>query len=167
MTTRTLVILRHAKAQNPVGVKDMDRPLTSRGRADAAAAGAWLSHRGYEPDLVLCSPSQRTRETWHGVASALASAPVVRYDKQIYEASAEDLLDLVAEVEDDVATVLLIGHNPGLSQLSELLDSAHVDPEGLRTAGVAVHTWDGSWVDCGPRTAALRAAHTARADHRR
>lgn len=163
MTTRTLVLLRHAKAQNPAGVKDVDRPLTSRGHADAAAAGAWLSHRGYDPDLVLCSPSRRTRETWHGVALALAAAPEVRYDKKVYTSSAHDLLELVTEVEDDVATVLLIGHNPSVQQLSALLDSEHVDPDGIRTAGAAVHSWDGSWVDCGPTTAALKASHTARA----
>jgi phosphohistidine phosphatase len=157
-----LVILRHAKAQNPAGVKDMDRPLTVRGYADAAAAGVWLSQQGYEPDLVLCSPSRRTRETWHGVALALATKPQVRYDAQIYSGSADDLLDLVAALDDDVATVLLIGHNPSLSRLSALLDSDHVDPDGLRTAGVAVHTWEGSWVECGSRTAALSTSYTAR-----
>ena len=74
VTTRTLVILRHAKAANPEGVADPDRPLTSRGHADAAAAGAWLAHRDLQPDLVLCSSARRTRETWHGVALALSTA---------------------------------------------------------------------------------------------
>lgn len=163
MTTRTLVILRHAKAANPEGVADVDRPLTSRGHADATAAGAWLSHRGYAPDLVICSPARRTRETWHGVALALGSAPKVRYEDKAYSASASSLLDLITSVGDKRTSVLLIGHNPALSQLSALLDPERADPEGLRTAGAAVHTWDGSWVECGPRTAPLTTVHTARA----
>ncbi len=163
MTTRTLVILRHAKAANPEGVADVDRPLTSRGHADAAAAGAWLSQRGFAPDVVLCSPSRRTRETWHGVAVALASAPMISYDDAAYSASASALLELITSVGDENATVLLIGHNPSLSHLSAMLDPDQADPDGLRTAGAAVHTWDGSWVECGPKRAPLTATHTARA----
>jgi phosphohistidine phosphatase len=162
VTTRTLVLLRHAKADNPPAVADMDRPLTSRGHADAAAAGAWLSHRGFLPDLVLCSPARRTRETWHGVALALSTAPEVRYDELVYAASARDLLDLVAAADDDAGTVLVVGHNPGLSQLSMLLDDTG-DAEGLRTAGAAVHRFDGHWAECVEGSANLVASHTARA----
>jgi phosphohistidine phosphatase len=162
VTTRTLVLLRHAKADNPPAVADIDRPLTARGHADAAAAGAWLSHRGYVPDLVVCSPSRRTRETWHGVALALTAAPNVRYDDEVYAASARDLLDLICAVDDSAATVLVVGHNPGISQLSMLLDDTG-DAEGLRTAGTAVHRFDGHWVECTQGSANLVANHTARA----
>src|SRR5256885_16922284 len=94
---RTLVILRHAKAARPAGVADVDRPLTDRGHADAAAAGAWLAARGYVPDLVLCSPAKRTRQTWHGVAMALsaAQAPEARYEAAIYHDGVAGLLDLL------------------------------------------------------------------------
>lgn len=163
MSTRTLVILRHAKAKSPGDVADINRPLTSRGHADAAAAGAWLSHRGYLPQLVLCSPARRTRQTWHGVAVALATAPQVSYDEDLYAASAGALLNRITAVADDVETVLVIGHNPGMSQLSMLLDPGRADPDGLPTAGLAVHRWQGSWAECAPRGAALEAAHTARA----
>src|SRR5947199_719058 len=94
--TRTLVILRHAKAERPTGVADIDRPLTGRGHEDAAAAGAWLASRGYAPDLVLCSPAKRTRQTWHGVAMALAGAPEVRYEPALYAGAVDEALDLVA-----------------------------------------------------------------------
>jgi phosphohistidine phosphatase len=164
VTTRTLVILRHAKAANPQESADFDRPLTARGHADAAAAGGWLAHRAYSPDLVLCSPARRARETWHGVAVALTKAPEVRYDDKIYAASALELLHLVSDVEANVATVLLVGHNPGLSQLSALLDPDGADPAGLRTAAAAVHTSALKWIEWGPRMAQLVTAHTARAD---
>jgi phosphohistidine phosphatase len=163
VSTRTLVILRHAKAANPKGVIDSDRPLTQRGHADAAAAGAWLARHDYAVDLVLCSPSRRTRETWHGVALALAAAPTVRYESQVYVASARELLEVVRATPNDAAAALLVGHNPGLSELSIMLDRAHADPDGLRTAGLAVHAWDGDWVDCGQGVAPLTASHTGRA----
>jgi phosphohistidine phosphatase len=158
------VILRHAKAANPEGVADEERPLSDRGHADAAVAGAWLLHSGLVPDLVLCSPSRRTRQTWHGVAVALPSAPVVHYEKALYGASVRTLLATVRAAGEDVATVLLIGHNPGLSDLSVLLDPERADPDGLRTAGVAVHGLVGAWSDFGNGTAGLAAAHTARAE---
>jgi phosphohistidine phosphatase len=164
VTTRTLVILRHAKAANPQESADIDRPLTSRGHADAAAAGVWLSHQPYAPDLVLCSPARRARETWHGVAIALSRAPQVQYDDKIYNASAGDLLQVVSEADPDAGAVLLIGHNPGLSELSSLLDPDNADPDGLRTAGLAVHTAPVDWNELGPGTAALSTVHTARAD---
>jgi phosphohistidine phosphatase len=164
VSTRTLVILRHAKAANPDGLPDAERPLTDRGHADAAAAGAWLVHSGLIPDLVLCSPSRRTRQTWHGVALGLATAPEVRYEEAIYAASVRSLLAAVRASAPDAATVLLIGHNPGLSELSALLDPDRADDEGLRTAGIAVHSLSGAWTDFGNGAAPLASAHTARAD---
>jgi phosphohistidine phosphatase len=163
MTTRTLILLRHAKAAGAEGAPDRDRPLTPRGHADAAAAGVWLSHLNICPDLVLCSPARRTRQTWHGVAVALAGTPDVRYEEQLYGASVAALLGLVTAVGDEPVTVALVGHNPTVSQLSALLDPAHADPEGMRTCALAVHTLQGSWSSCGPRRAQLTAAHTARA----
>jgi phosphohistidine phosphatase len=71
VTVRTLVILRHAKATPYRGDdSDVDRPLTARGRADATAAGHWLAAHDLRPDLVLCSPARRTRETWAAVGAA-------------------------------------------------------------------------------------------------
>ena len=174
MTTRRLVILRHAKAANPTGVADVERPLTDRGHADAAAAGVWLSHSGLTPDLVLCSPARRTRQTWHGVALGLAEAaptdteagqtsPTVRYDEAIYGASVRTLMATVRAATEDAATIVLIGHNPGLSELSATLDPDKADPDGLRTAGIAVHDVTDSWSDVGPGNAPLSTSHTARA----
>jgi phosphohistidine phosphatase len=164
MTERTLVLLRHAKADRPAGVSDEQRPLTARGHADAAAAGAWLARSGLRPDLVLCSPAKRTRQTWHGIAVALAgsAAPTVRYEPDLYDGGAEDLLALVREVGEDVNTVLLIGHNPSVSVLSALLDpDAQADSDGLRTSGIAVHRAS-AWSGIGRGEAALAAVHTAR-----
>lgn len=164
MTERTIVLLRHAKADRPVRTADVDRPLTARGHADANAAGAWLARRQLLPDLVICSPSKRTRQTWHSVAVALGEAsPTVQYEGRVYDGRAGDLLDLIRAADDGVSTVLVIGHNPTVSQLSELLDpGAETDSDGLRTSGLAVHRFEGSWAECGPGTAPLTGSHTAR-----
>jgi phosphohistidine phosphatase len=162
VTTRTLVLLRHAKAETPSAIPDRDRPLTTRGHADAAAAGAWLAQRSCAPQVVICSPARRTRQTWLDVEPALGGHPEVRFDDEVYAASVDTLLDRVRELADTVVTVLLVGHNPAVSQLSALLDPAG-EAAGLRTAGLAVHAFDGSWSDWGADSAPLVASRTARA----
>ncbi|MPZ25364.1 MAG: histidine phosphatase family protein [Micromonosporaceae bacterium] len=165
MTARSLVLLRHAKADAPRGVADEDRPLSARGQADAHAAGGWLAGRQV-PELVLCSPAKRTRQTWHAVAASLPAdaAPVVRYERRLYLGDPDSLLELVQEVEDPVTRVLVIGHNPTLSQLVFTLDpeAGGLDSDGLRTCGLTVHELDGPWSGCGPRHAPVTATHTAR-----
>lgn len=164
MTIRTLVLLRHAKAERPVRVADRERVLSARGHADAHAAGVWLRTR-YVPELVLCSPAKRTRQTWHAAATSLPATPIVRYERQAYGGDAADLLELVRATDDQIRTVLLIGHNPGLSSLAFVLDPAGgLDSDGLRTCAVSVHRFEGAWQDCGPERAPIVATHIARAD---
>jgi phosphohistidine phosphatase len=166
MATRTLVILRHAKTERSDELADVDRPLTERGHADAGMAGAWLSAHGYRPELVVCSPARRTRQTWHGIAIALdrADAPEVRYEPVIYGGDVDDVVELIRGVPEGFGTVLVVGHNPTVSMVSAALDPlASRDSDGLRTCGLTVHTVDGSWADLRPGAARLLAAHTARA----
>lgn len=170
---RTLVLLRHAKTEPPEdGQPDTQRQLTARGQADAAAAGAWLARHGLLPDVVLCSPARRTRQTWHGVALGMTgsppeggptgSTPVVRYEAAAYEARPADLLALVRAVDPTAGTVLLIAHNPGISLLSALLDPERADPEGLRTSDLMIHRSTSSWADLAPGNAPISTRHTAR-----
>jgi phosphohistidine phosphatase len=118
---RTLLVLRHAKAAGEPGVNDVQRPLAGRGRRNATAAGQWLLAQGLVPDWVLCSSSWRTRETWERISAALgAAAPpadAVNFDARVYDAGAQDLLDLVNEQPDDAHTLLTVGHNPASQQL--------------------------------------------------
>ncbi|HEV7897176.1 MAG TPA: histidine phosphatase family protein [Planosporangium sp.] len=165
MTDRTLVLLRHAKAANPEDVADLRRALTTRGQADAAAGGTWIAGRGLLPDLVLCSPARRARETWHGLALTLggeASHTTVVYEPTLYRAATgQELLDLISATGPKIRTLVVIGHNPTLSELSSLLDPAA--DEGLRTSGIAVHRVPGVWPDLAPGGAPRTASHTARA----
>jgi phosphohistidine phosphatase len=117
----TLLVLRHAKAAGEPGVNDIERPLASGGRRDAGAAGQWLRARGITPDLVLCSSSRRTIQTWEQISAALEGAApgkdAVSFERRLYDAGAQDLLDRVNEQPDDAPTVLTVGHNPASGQL--------------------------------------------------
>ena len=171
MTARTLVLLRHAKAETPGDLDDFDRRLTTTGEIDADAAGAWLADEQLHPDLVLCSSAMRTRQTWQGVSIALAQAragagtPEVRYEDRLYAGGRTEVFDLLGKVPDTVRTVLVVGHNPTVSEVSLLLipddqyDGAEVV---LKTAGMAVHRADGPWSATEPRAMRLVERHTAR-----
>jgi phosphohistidine phosphatase len=171
MTERTLVLLRHAKAETPGEQLDFDRKLTTRGESDADAAGAWLADEQIRPELVFCSPAARTRQTWHDAAVALEQAhpgrpsPEVRYEKGLYFGGRTEVFDLLRTVPDAVHTVLVVGHNPTMSEVSLLLiPDAQYDGQQveLRTAGLAVHRFDGSWSDTEPGSMTLIERHTAR-----
>ncbi|MEV6925457.1 histidine phosphatase family protein [Dactylosporangium sp. NPDC051485] len=157
MTVRTLILLRHAKAADPDDyATDIERPLTARGHRDAAAAGVWLRKAGLRPDAALCSTAVRTRETLDELD--LRDVPVV-YEHRIYVGPALDTLELVQQVDASVQTLLLVGHNPTLSDLSDSLAPRALDG-GLATSGLAVHRFEGTWMDL--ETAPLTAQHTAR-----
>jgi phosphohistidine phosphatase len=164
MTVRTLVLFRHAKAASPDNyATDIDRPLTARGRSDASAAGRWLQEAGLQPDLVLCSPSVRTRETWE--SAGLPDVPV-SYKRQLYTSGTREAIGLIRATAEDVGVLLVVGHNPTMSTLSAVLaatdESDDGDDANLRTAGIAVHQVDGDWRACGPGTAPVVRRYTAR-----
>lgn len=119
---RRLLLLRHAKAErSQPGGRDHDRILAERGRADAAKVGAYLARHGLIPDRAVVSTAERTRQTWAPVAAALGTAPQVVFEDRIYEASAHAILNVIKETDAAARTLLLIGHNPGLHELANLL----------------------------------------------
>jgi phosphohistidine phosphatase len=168
---RRLVVLRHAKSAWP-DVVDHERPLAPRGRRDAPAAGRWLRDAGYLPDQVICSTALRTRQTWEWAAPALHAAPPVNYDERVYDASVADLLTVVREVPASVATLLLIGHNPGMQGLTLALAGGGLENALLQvelkfpTAAIAVLSLPGPWSDAAPGQARLTAFTLPTHSHR-
>jgi len=128
---KTLTLLRHAKSgwDDPVA-RDFDRPLNPKGRRAAQTIGRELRRLGLTFDHVVASPAVRVEQTIDGVGSGYGRALSPAYDRRVYLASAGSLLDVVRETADDHATLLLIGHNPGLEDLVLLL--APDEPGGLR-----------------------------------
>ena len=149
---RHLWLLRHAKSSwDEPGLTDHDRPLAPRGRKAGRRINSWASEHGLRPDLVLCSTPVRAVSTLELVASALGS-PEVTIESELYHATAEDMLERIGDVSDDVRTVLVIGHNPGLHDLACLL--APPGPEALPTGALAglaleIGRWDEIARGCG------------------
>jgi phosphohistidine phosphatase len=162
-TPRRIVLLRHAKADWPE-VPDKERPLADRGRQDAPAAGQWLAGTGLLPDLTLCSPAVRTRETWKLVAHELPQRPKTVYEERIYDATPGQLLALLNETDDTVGDLMLVGHNPGMHGAAEALaDEAEGDAlatlrrGAFPTSSIAVLEFTGSWKSVEPGVARLTA----------
>jgi phosphohistidine phosphatase len=153
---RTLVVVRHAKSDWNHGLPDDQRPLAPRGRRDAPALGQWLTEHVGAVDLAVCSTAVRTRETF---ALAAVPAAAVRYDERVYAASCQDLLSVLDELPAEVGTAVLVGHNPGLSDLVTALTGAQVE---MKTSSVAVVAWQGSWPDVWARRASLVSHATPR-----
>jgi phosphohistidine phosphatase len=159
---RTLLVLRHGKSDWPDGVPDHERPLAARGRREAPLVGRWLREQSRLPDLVLCSPAARARQTWDQVAAELLTAPAARYDDRVYEASAGGLLSVINETPDEVRILLVVGHNPAIENLAGLLAGEGGNAAAERrmaakfpTAALAVLEFDGSWSGLEPAGARL------------
>jgi phosphohistidine phosphatase len=115
-----LMLLRHAKSSwTDPGRDDRDRPLSPRGVKAAPAIGAFMRKEKLVPDLVLCSPARRARDTWTLVAETLQAAPKLIVDDAIYDfGNGGRLLDSLRHKGNSAKAVLLVGHNPSLERLA-------------------------------------------------
>lgn len=129
---KTLGLLRHAKSDwDDVGLRDFDRGLNDRGRRGAALIGRYIAQGRFTWDAVIASPAERVRRTIE--ASRLPLAP--QFDQRAYLAGPGTLMDLLREIEGDPASVLLVGHNPGLQELLfRLVDPAQENELFARAA---------------------------------
>ncbi len=139
MGSKRLVVLRHAKSSwDHAGLTDHERPLNGRGRRAATRMGRYLRDERVAVDLVLCSSATRTRETLARLE--LTGDPIVSIEDALYGAGADDWVERLHSVGEKVASVLIIGHNPGLEDLVDelLADVASRDQVGeFPTAALA------------------------------
>lgn len=126
---RTLILMRHAKSAYPNGVADYHRPLAPRGVREAGLAGDWLRFNVPSIDHVLCSSAARTRETLNHTK---VGAPV-NYLDRLYGATAGAMLNEINQVAHDVATLMVVGHEPTVSQVA--LGLASMDESDPDAAG--------------------------------
>ncbi len=148
---RTLLILRHGHAHAGDWPSDRDRDLDGRGRRESKAAGT--AARTCVPALALVSDSVRTRETFDHFCKGLGQAVDVHYLDELYQASVSTVRAVVSTSPADVSTVLVVGHDPSMSELfAELvaagtsdIDTSSRSPDGMRTGMLASFTWTGSW----------------------
>lgn len=116
----TLMLLRHAKSSwSDAETADLDRPLSPRGRRAAQAMGRYIASENLTPDLILCSPARRARETWKLVAGELKSAPKVVIEESIYDfGNGSRLLDAVQKRAGTARRAMIVGHNPSMERLA-------------------------------------------------
>jgi phosphohistidine phosphatase len=116
---RELLILRNAVSDwESNALTDFDRPLAKRGKRDAPKIGAWLYREGLIPRYVVSSPARRARQTATRACKSLEIRKrAIVWDPKIYEANLADLLGVLGRCPVESATVLLVGHNPGLEYL--------------------------------------------------
>ena len=128
---KRLLLLRHAKTEdiNKDTPADRERVLTGRGRRDAPRVGRAMDVRGYVPDLVLCSPSTRTRQTLELAAAEFGRDVQTEFVEEIYDARASELMRLVRGLAASVLRPLLVGHNPGFEDLARSLIRKQDEPE--------------------------------------
>ena len=166
---RRLVVMRHAKAEGE-GPTDFERPLAERGHRDAAEAGTWLAAEGIEPDHALVSAALRTRETWASLASGAGWDLEPDFDRGLYSAEPTTAVDLISVLDDAVQSLLVLGHNPTMAYLAQLLGDGEGRRElenellaGFPTCALAVFDYDGSWADLAEGSARLVGYHVGRA----
>jgi phosphohistidine phosphatase len=162
---RTLILMRHAKSSwDQPELDDLERPLEPRGREAAPLMARYLEKSKWQPDLVLCSPAARVRETWQLMAPVLHRTVECKTLRAIYPGAPSRLLDAVRRAADAVETLMLIGHNPGLGRLAaSLCGGGPKKPlERMRskfpTAALAVIDFDvDRWEQVAPGAGRLRA----------
>lgn len=146
--TKTLFLVRHAKSSrdNP-RLADRDRPLNKRGTRDAPEIARRLARRTVQPELIVMSPALRAVVTATVIADALDVESANRLTiEALYDAGADVLLDVVRGFDDRYSRVMIVGHNPGMTDAANLLATASL--ENVPTCGVVVVRFAASsWAD--------------------
>ena len=149
---KKLILMRHAKScWNQPWQDDHDRPLAERGLRDAPIMALRLTNRDIHPDLLLSSSANRAIQTSEFIAQALSLPPEkIEVNKNLYHASPEHLLKCIRKQKNSIQTLILVGHNPGLTELTNLLG---VRLDNLPTSGqIAFELYSDYWTEFSKET---------------
>ena len=135
---KTLVLLRHAKAQRDAPAGDHARALSERGLRNATEIGTYLRTVVGTPETIITSDATRARQTAELVATAVGVSMSLTLEPRLYGADVATLIDVVRAIPDGATTALLVGHNPGFEDLAEALASLPAGAVRLPTAGLAI-----------------------------
>lgn len=140
---KVLYLLRHAKSSwDHPGLSDFDRPLNKRGREAAFLMGELFRAETICPELVICSPAKRTRQTAKIVLRQFGFEGRLDFHDKLYLASADCLAGVASQAGSRVNRLLLIGHNPGLEDLVEKLTGRHERMPTAALAGISIDIAD-------------------------
>ncbi len=131
-----LILMRHAKSDwGDNSLSDHDRPLNQRGLRDAPVMSCWIASENYVPDRVLSSSATRTKQTIRDMLPAWNTQPDVSFSDSLYLSSPETILNTICSDSHGRSRVMVLAHNPGISQLTSMLASKPID---MPTAAIAV-----------------------------
>lgn len=142
---KILILVRHAKSSwKDISLDDFDRPLNKRGKRDAPLMGMLLKEKKFIPDIIISSPARRAASTAKIISEKL-EYPISKifWDDNLYEALACNILKVINEVDENNKVLLIVGHNPGLTNLSNYLLSNFISK--IPTCGVVVIFFKKKW----------------------
>lgn len=151
---KKLLFMRHARsASTQSGQTDFERSLTPRGRLEAPMMALALTRHGVRPELIISSPAVRALLTARLVANELSLADhVILLEPVLYEASTDHYLELINGLSEGVQSVLLVGHNPGITEFVNTLapgEMGEMPQGGLAGVGVDLLRWSEVRGNCG------------------
>jgi len=151
---KRLYVLRHAKSSwDDTRLDDLDRPLNDRGEHAAPMMGRVMSEKGFEPDAIVASPAMRAKTTAELARSGGEFKAAIRFDERIYEAGVQMLIDVISETDEADASLMIVGHNPGMEALIRVLTGKTT---AMPTAALAVIDLGiNKWRDIGPDSGTL------------
>ncbi len=141
---KTLLILRHAKSSwADMSLDDYERPLNKRGKRDAPRIGRLLRTEDLLPDLVISSKARRARRTARAVADASGFEGELALTDEFYHASPEAYIEVLCELPAEFDCVMIVGHNPGLEYLLEMMtdEDERMPTAALAQVSLLIDTW--------------------------
>ncbi|MEM9830826.1 MAG: histidine phosphatase family protein [Bacteroidota bacterium] len=133
---KTLYLVRHAKSSwKDTALADYDRPLNKRGKRDAPEMGKRLASKNIQPDLIFSSPAKRAKRTARAIAAEIGyDETQIQWKKELYHATNETLLEQIRNILNQHQSLMLVGHNPGLTDLQNYLCREAI--ENIVTTGI-------------------------------
>ncbi len=163
---KTLYILRHAKSSwDDSSLADFDRPLNGRGINTAPFIGEVMARKGVRANLIISSPAKRAMQTAILVKEASGSNAPIQYDERIYEASTQTLKLLISQIGEEIESVLIVGHNPGMAGLIDYFTgrSEEMPTAALAAIALEIDTWAQAAANCGYLDFVIRPRDEAKA----
>ena len=141
---KNLYLLRHAKSSwDDFALKDFDRPLSTRGIQDADLMGNFFKSKRRGLDLVVSSPSRRTKETLDHFFNKTTQNII--FDETIYHSSEQNIYSVLKHIEEDIKSLMIVGHNPSMHEFSESFSGQFI--EKFSTCGLASFEFDDEWAN--------------------
>ena len=144
---KTIYLVRHAKSDwDDPSIRDFDRPLNKRGKNNAPSMGKLLKQQGIIPELVITSTAMRAKTTAELVTAEIGIKPdKMVYEKELYLASAQEIFLLIKETPPEYNSVMIVAHNPGITELLNRLTGGNNFVANIPTCGVAELQFEGEW----------------------